>query len=123
LLDEKVQFTMSLNRSRGRIVYSTDPEPETTPAPAKPSQPASAPKGQTVYVERDRKRRRGKTVTVVTGVPGNEDKLREVLKTLQKLCGAGGTVSEGEIEVQGDHRERVAEHLTSLGYKVKFKGG
>jgi len=113
---------MSINRPRGRIVYSTDSEPEPASVPAK-SPPASAPKGQTVYVERDRKRRRGKTVTVVTGLPGNEDRLREVLKTLQKLCGAWGTVSEGELEVQGDHRERVAEHLTGLGYRVKFKGG
>ena len=108
-------------RPRGRIVYSTDPDPE--PAPQKPTTSTPPPKGQTVYVERDRKRRRGKTVTVVSGLPGSEDSLRDLLKTLQKLVGAGGTVHAGEIEVQGDHRERVAEHLTRLGYKVKFKGG
>lgn len=112
---------MSLRRPRGKIVYSTDPDPqpETTPRADPPRQPG----GGTVYVERDRKRRRGKTVTVISGLPGNEDSLRELLKTLQKLVGAGGTVHEGEIEVQGDHRERVAEHLTGLGYRVKFKGG
>jgi len=114
---------VSLRRPRGKIVYSTDPRPDDeSPSQAKPPQKA-APGGQTVYVERDRKRRRGKTVTVVSGLPGSEDSLRDLLKTLQKLVGAGGTVHEGEIEVQGDHRERVAGHLTGLGYKVKFKGG
>ena len=110
-----------MNRPRGRIVYSTDPDPD-----PQPDAPASAPapaKGQTVYVERDRKRRAGKTVTVVSGLAGNADQLRDLLKTLQKLCGAGGTAHAGEIEVQGDHRERVGEHLTKLGYRVKFRGG
>lgn len=113
---------MSFNRPRGRIVYSTDPDPEPEPdAPVDKTPPS--PKGQTVYVERDRKRRKGKTVTVVSGLTGGEAFLRDTLKTLQKLCGAGGTVHAGEIEVQGDHRERVAQHLTGLGYRVKFKGG
>ena len=108
-------------RPRGRIVYSTDPEPDPQPESHAPtSVPA---KGQTVYVERDRKRRAGKTVTVVSGLAGNADQLRDLLKTLQKLCGAGGTAHDGEIEVQGDHRERVGEHLTKLGYRVKFRGG
>lgn len=114
---------MSLRRPRGRIVYSTDPRPDDEPPPSTESPKKVAPGGHTVYVERDRKRRRGKTVTVVSGLPGSEDSLRDLLKTLQKLVGAGGTVHEGEIEVQGDHRERVAEHLARLGYKVKFKGG
>ncbi len=108
-------------RPRGRIVYSTDPDPE--PAPQKPTTSTPPPKGQTVYVERDRKRRRGKTVTVVSGIVADEASLRDLLKTLQKRCGAGGTAKDGEIEIQGDHRERVAEYLTEVGYKVKFKGG
>lgn len=114
---------MSLRRPRGKIVYSTDPRPDDEPRPQTDPPKKATPGGHTVYVARDRKRRRGKTVTVVSGVPGSEDSLRDLLKTLQKLVGAGGTVHEGEIEVQGDHRERVAEHLTGLGYRVKFKGG
>lgn len=114
---------MSLRRPRGKIVYSTDPDPEREPSPQAEPPKKAAPGGQTVYVERDRKRRRGKTVTVVSGLPGSEDSLRDLLKTLQKLVGAGGTVHEREIEVQGDHRQRIAEHLTRLGYRVKFKGG
>ena len=110
-----------MNRPRGRIVYSTDPDPD-----PQPELPVSAPvpaKGQTLYVERDRKRRAGKTVTVVSGLAGHADQLRDLLKSLQKLCGAGGTAHDGEIEVQGDHRERVGEHLAKLGYRVKFRGG
>lgn len=110
-----------MNRPRGRIVYSTDPEPN--PAPDPKAQTPPTPQGPTLYVERDRKRRRGKTVTLVTGLTGNADHLRDLLKALQKLCGAGGTAHDGEIEVQGDHRERVADHLTKLGYRVKFRGG
>ena len=110
-----------MNRPRGRIVYSTDPDPAPDPDPLSPA--AAPAKGQTVYVERDRKRRAGKTVTVVSGLAGNAEQLRDLLKTLQKLCGAGGTAHDGEIEVQGDHRERVGAHLTKLGYRVKFKGG
>ncbi len=112
-----------MNRPRGRIVYSTDPDPEPE-ARSEPSSAAPTPtRGQTVYVERDRKRRAGKTVTVVSGLAGNAEQLRDLLKTLQKLCGAGGTAHDGEIEVQGDHRERVGEHLAKLGYRVKFRGG
>ena len=78
---------MSLRRPRGRIVYSTDPRPDDeSPPQAKPPQKA-APGGQTVYVERDRKRRRGKTVTVVSGLPGSEDSLRDLLN--QSLSGLG----------------------------------
>jgi translation initiation factor 1 len=116
------EVAVTLNRPRGRRVYSTDPEPEPEVEKKAPASPPAA-GGQTAYVERDRKRRRGKTVTVITGVQGSDDALRDLLKALQKAVGAGGTVREGEIEVQGDHRERVAEHLTSLGYRVKFKGG
>ena len=108
-------------RPRGRIVYSTDPDP--APEPERRATAASQPKSQTVYVERDRKRRRGKTVTVVSGIVADDAALRDLLKTLQKRCGAGGTAKDGEIEIQGDHRERVAEYLTEVGYKVKFKGG
>ena len=77
----------------------------------------------TVRVWRDRKGRRGKTVTVVKGLPGGDAALAEIATTLRRLCGSGGTVSDGNVEVQGDHRERVAARLTELGYRVKLAGG
>jgi translation initiation factor 1 len=73
-----------------------------------------------VRVSRDKKGRKGKTVTVVTGLPGN---LAEVASTLKRLCGSGGTVAGDTVEIQGDHRERVAAKLTELGHKVKLAGG
>lgn len=76
-----------------------------------------------VRVSRDRKARKGKTVTVVTGLPGSPADLAEIATTLKRLCGSGGTVSGDNVEIQGDHRDRVAARLTELGHKVKLAGG
>ena len=76
-----------------------------------------------VRVMRDRKGRRGKTVTVVSGLPGGQTALEELATVLKRLCGSGGTVSDGNLELQGDHRERVAQKLTELGHRVKLAGG
>jgi translation initiation factor 1 len=76
-----------------------------------------------VRVSRDRKGRKGKTVTVVTGLPGNVADLEQVATTLKRFCGSGGTVSGDTVEIQGDHRDRVAAKLTELGHKVKLAGG
>jgi translation initiation factor 1 len=74
-----------------------------------------------VRVFRDRGGRKGKTVTLVTGVPGN--KLEEVSTALKRAAAAGGAVRDGAIEIQGDHRDLVATRLTVLGYRVKLAGG
>jgi len=78
---------------------------------------------QTAYVQRDRRRRAGKTVTVVSGLQHNPATFKDLLRTLQTACGAGGTLREGEMEIQGDQRDKVAEKLRELGYKVKLVGG
>jgi translation initiation factor 1 len=104
----------------GRIVYSTDPTPDPKPARAPKGPPANQ---QTVYVERDRKGRGGKTVTVISGLqhdPGTKEKL---LKQFKTLCGAGGTLKDGNLEIQGDHRDRLLDKLREMGYKAKQKGG
>jgi translation initiation factor 1 len=111
-----------------RIIYSTDPDPvELCPRCGrhpcvcnKIDLPASQ---QIAYVQRDRKRRAGKTVTLVAGLQHNPVTFKELLRMLQTACGAGGTLKEGELEIQGDHREKVAEKLRELGYKVKLVGG
>lgn len=76
-----------------------------------------------VRVMRDRKQRGGKTVTVITGILGNDEALTVLAQQLKKLCGAGGTVKEGNIEIQGDHCDKVMAKLTDLGYKAKRAGG
>lgn len=86
--------------------------------------PQSAPKNDgTVRVSRDRRNRRGKTVTVVTGVPGHPAALEELATQLKRLCGCGGTAKDGVIEIQGDHRDLVLSKLIEMGYKAKLAGG
>jgi translation initiation factor 1 len=76
-----------------------------------------------VRLLRDRKRRGGKTVTIIAGLPGDEAALAAFAQTLKRLCGTGGTVKDGVVEIQGDHRERLAAHLAGQGYRVKLAGG
>jgi translation initiation factor 1 len=74
-----------------------------------------------VRVMRDRKQRGGKIVTEITGVPDSE--MAALAQQLKKLCGSGGTVKDGTIEIQGDHCDTVQAKLTELGYRVKRAGG
>lgn len=87
--------------------------------PAKPS----VPRDGVVRLFRDRGGRNGKTVTVIHGLPERGPALEARLSEMKRLCGAGGTVKEGVVEIQGDHRERLAERLRALGYTVKLAGG
>ena len=75
-----------------------------------------------VRIGRETKGRRGKGVTVITGVPLDYDGIRKLAKQFKQKCGSGGTVNEGVIEIQGDHRDRLAEELKNLGYTVKRSG-
>ena len=76
-----------------------------------------------VRIVRDRKHRGGKTVTVITGVPANQNEIATLAQQLKKLCGSGGTIKDGVIEIQGDHCDKVQAKLTEMGYKVKRAGG
>ena len=70
-------------------------------------------------VRLETKGRKGKAVTVVTGVPLGETELADLGKKLKQKCGAGGTVKDGAIEIQGDHRAAVTAALQALGYKPR----
>ena len=111
-----------------KVVFSTKTgdqrkkqPPSTTPSVSLPAQQ------QTLKVMRERKGRKGKTVTIISGFVLTEADLKTLTKTLKNLCGAGGTAKnepDGQtIEVQGDHREKITETLKELGYKVKLAGG
>jgi translation initiation factor 1 len=76
-----------------------------------------------VRIGRETKGRKGKGVTVVTGVPLDGDGLLEFARQLKQKCGTGGTVKDGVIKIQGDQRELLVDVLTRQGYKVKTIGG
>jgi len=76
-----------------------------------------------VRIRRECKGRGGKTVTVISGILVDEAGLKEVAALLKKRCGTGGTVKDGLIEIQGDHRELLLAELAARGYKVKAAGG
>ena len=118
--------------TRSRLVYSTDggrARPARTPAPPPRFTPPSAPSSPivpddgVVRLFRDRSQRGGKVVTVVRGLRERGPALERLAGELKRICGAGGTVKDGRIEVQGDHRERVAEWLRARAYTVKLAGG
>ena len=79
--------------------------------------------GGRVKVRRETSGRRGKAVTTVSGVPLADDGLRELAGRLKKRCGVGGSVKEGVIELQGDHRTVVMDVLRADGYDVVAAGG
>ncbi len=85
---------------------------------------AAGPRGDgNVRVGRETKGRKGKGVTVVTGLPLDAFELAALAKELKAHCGAGGKTRDGVIEIQGDQRDRVAAALQARGYAVKKSGG
>ncbi len=76
-----------------------------------------------VRVARETKGRKGKGVTVITGLPLDEPGLQKLAADLKRRCGAGGTVKGNTIEIQGDHRDLLVAELTQRGYTVKRSGG
>ena len=85
--------------------------------------PAAYPKDGIVRIRREVKGRKGKTVTMVFGIPLENGELQDFAKTLKRRCGAGGFVRDGIVMIQGDHRETLLEELTKHGYRAKPAGG
>ena len=109
-------------RSRDdRVVYSTtDGDLRKARDPALKARRAA---GGRVKVKRETSGRRGKAVTTVYDVPLADDGLKELAGRLKKRCGVGGSVKDGVIELQGDHRDVVVEVLKADGYDVVLAGG
>jgi len=87
------------------------------PAKSRPAAPAS------VRVGREVAGRAGKGVSVISGLPLAPADLEALASRLKRLCGAGGAVRDGVIEIQGDHRDRLVAELCRLGYEAKRSGG
>lgn len=85
--------------------------------------PDLPPQQQNVRIQASRSGRKGKTVTIITGFQSSAETLAKLLKQLKTQCGSGGTVKENSLEIQGDHRDKLLQLLTQLGYKAKISGG
>lgn len=113
---------MSMKKKISGVVYSTNPdfvysadepvEPDTLP-----------PNKQDLRVMLDKKLKGGKKATLVTGFIGKGNDLADLAKKLKNLCAAGGSVTDGEILIQGDNRQKIMDFLVKNGYKAKFSGG
>ena len=103
------------------LVYSTDPEKMNKINQGTRSAPSVGlpPEQATLRVSLDTKRRRGKTVTLLTGFQSSKETLKQLGKVLKSSCGAGGAIHQNEIEIQGDHRDKVCAILSELNYKIK----
>jgi len=109
------------NRDSTRVVWSSDDGDlrKTRDARAR----VRVTNGGRVKVRRETAGRRGKAVTTVSDVPLDDAGLRELAGRLKKRCGVGGAAKDGVIELQGDHRDAVAEVLRGEGYDVVLAGG
>jgi translation initiation factor 1 len=76
-----------------------------------------------IRIRREVKGRKGKTVTVISGFQPGQADLKALAKQLKQMCGAGGSVKDGVIIIQGDHREKLLKLLKEQGYEVKLAGG
>jgi translation initiation factor 1 len=120
--------------NNSRLVYSTE-SGRVCPSCGNPATNCTCKKKKTakkqskypddgiVRIRREVKGRKGKTVTTVSDIPLNDTKLKQFAKTLKRKCGTGGTVKDGIIIIQGDHRETLLNEIKQQGYTVKLAGG
>jgi translation initiation factor 1 len=119
------------NGENARLVYSTDagricPQCGLPVENCRCSQNRGSSTKQTdgaVRIVLDRKHRRGKMMTIVSGAPGDEAELAQLCRELKKLLATGGSTHDGQVELQGDHRERVAAYFAARGIKTRRVGG
>jgi len=114
---------MKRKSENSQLVYSTESGKVLPEKRKKGKKQASPPDDGIVRLMRQTKGRKGKGVTLITGLPPGKDALKKLAKSLKQKCGSGGCVKNGVIEIQGDHRDILEQELGRLGYKVKRAGG
>lgn len=85
--------------------------------------PDLPPNQQDLRIQATRSGRKGKTVTIISGFQHQPETLTKLLKQLKAQCGSGGTVKDNCLEIQGDHKQKLLELITKLGYRAKISGG
>jgi translation initiation factor 1 len=108
---------------KNRTVWSSDQGDQRRKQSGSPTVKSLPPHEQTVYLHRDSKGRGGKAVTLVKKLVLSERDMKDLAARLKQICGSGGTVKDGVIEIQGENREKLAEALKKMGYRVKIAGG
>lgn len=111
-------------RPNARLVYSTGGEAP-SPKAERAAPPSSSSRSRSkagIRIRLDR-RASGRVVTVVTGLPGSASEVDALGRGLKSACGAGGTVKDGALEIQGDHRDKVEAVLEARGLRSKRAGG
>ena len=109
-------------KNRIGVVYSTNPDYDYNYE--EHSEESLAPQEQNLRVMHDRKQRKGKTVTLVTGFIGPDEDLKDLAKLLKNKCGVGGTAKDGEIIIQGAFKDKIKDILMAEGYsQTKTSGG
>lgn len=109
-------------KDRLGVVYSTNPE-FSYDKDQEEKQETLQPQKQNLKVFLDKKQRKGKMVTLITGFIGTEEDLKSLAKMLKTKCGVGGSAKNGEIIIQGTFRDKVIDLLQAEGYKAKKAGG
>ncbi|QSE95966.1 translation initiation factor [Fulvivirga lutea] len=109
-------------KRRDGVVYSTSDNYDYN-YEGDEQQETLSPNEQNLKVLLDKKARGGKQVTLIEGFVGSEDDLKDLGKLLKSKCGVGGSAKNGEILIQGDHRQKVVEILQKEGYRAKKSGG
>jgi translation initiation factor 1 len=121
-----------MKASKQRLVYSTDTGrmcPDCNQAQTACQCKSNAKNALTkqgdgiVRIQRESKGRKGKGVTLITGLPVSGGELNKIAKELKQLCGCGGAVKNGIIEIQGDSRDKLKADLEKRGFTVKLAGG
>jgi len=126
----KQRATSNQARDGGGIVYSTgigercpNCQRARRECVCRKGTPGKAAADGIVRVSRETQGRKGKGVTVIAGLGLPESGLQQLATELKRRCGSGGSVEDGRIEIQGDHRDRLVEELTRRGWTVKRAGG
>ena len=119
-----------MKRDDSRIVYTTgigercpNCQRPVRECVCKRGTPGKTTSDGTVRVSRETQGRKGKGVTVITGLGLSPIELETLATELKKRCGSGGSAANGRIEIQGDHRDRLVEELSRRGWKAKRGGG
>ena len=119
-MNKNMNKNINSNLNNRRLVYST----ETGRIKEQKTSENATPKGDgVVRIRRETAGRNGKGVTTISGLTLSDLELKNMAKYLKQLCGTGGSLKDGIIEIQGDHREKIKIELEKRGHIVKFAGG